>query len=95
MESSKRISLATKWIVHQASQLRNLFSLPETVSFKLYLETSIALISCPNLQAKGASDEYNIINYGIGGQIEVHVDYWNEDNKREGEGHLFLLPFFG
>ena len=50
-------------------------------------------------QEDGASDEYNIINYGIGGQIEVrsdrnfrsimfnkkvHVDYWNTDNKRIG-----------
>jgi len=32
---------------------------------------------------KGASDDYNIINYGIGGQIEIHVDYWNINNKRE------------
>ena len=50
-QSSKRISLATSWIVDQEP---------------------------------GASDEYNIINYGLGGQIEVHVDYWNTDNKRPG-----------
>ena len=50
-QSSKRISLATNWIVDQEP---------------------------------GASDEYNIINYGLGGQIEVHVDYWNTDNKRKG-----------
>ena len=51
-------------------------------------------------QEKHASDEYNVINYGLGGevqehfshtateiysgQIEVHVDYWNTDNKRQG-----------
>ena len=51
IQSSKRISLATNWIVDQEP---------------------------------GASDEYNIINYGLGGQIEVHVDYWNTDNKRRG-----------
>ena len=49
---------------------------------------------------KAASDPYSIINYGLGGQIEVkimftlcvpiyqqlqvHVDYWGEENKREG-----------
>ena len=31
-----------------------------------------------------ASDEYNIINYGLGGQIELHVDYWSRENKRRG-----------
>ena len=31
-----------------------------------------------------ASDEYNIINYGLGGQIELHVDYWSKENKRRG-----------
>ena len=58
-QSSKRISLATNWIVDQEP---------------------------------GASDEYNIINYGLGGQIEVHVDYWNRDNKRKGgaRGATFL-----
>ena len=46
-----------------------------------------------------ASDPYSIINYGLGGQIEVnivlhliwmcwqfqvHVDYWGKENKRAG-----------
>ena len=39
-------------------------------------------------QEKGASDEYNVINYGLGGQIEVHVDYWNTDNKRLGGARI-------
>ncbi|XP_023332537.1 uncharacterized protein LOC111704516 [Eurytemora carolleeae] len=55
MSSSKRISLATKWIVHTQ---------------------------------KWASDEYSLINYGIGGQIEVHVDYWNHENKRRGGSRI-------
>ena len=39
-------------------------------------------------QEKHASDEYNVINYGICGQIEVHVDYWNTDNKRPGGARI-------
>jgi len=35
-----------------------------------------------------ASDPYSIINYGLGGQIEVHVDYWGEENKRAGGARL-------
>ena len=44
-------------------------------------------------QEPAASDEYHVINYGLGGQIEVHVDYWSEDNKRAGGARLatFLL----
>lgn len=44
---SKRLSLATRWIIHQS-----------------YL----------------ASEHYHLINYGIGGQIEVHVDFWGPGN---------------
>lgn len=39
-------------------------------------------------QERHASDEYNVINYGLGGQIEVHVDYWNTDNKRAGGARI-------
>ena len=61
--TSRRISLATKWIVDQE---------------------------------KGASDEYNVINYGLGGQIEVHVDYWNTDNKRLGGARIStFLTYLG
>ena len=35
-------------------------------------------------QEEAASDPYSVINYGLGGQIEVHVDYWSEENKRAG-----------
>ena len=28
-------------------------------------------------------DDYSLINYGIGGQIEIHVDYWNALNKEQ------------
>ena len=41
-------------------------------------------MSNSSVEDEEASDDYNIINYGIGGQIEVHVDYWNADNKRAG-----------
>ena len=48
LHTSQKISLATRWLVHQS-----------------YL----------------AAEHYHLINYGIGGQIEVHVDYWGTENS--------------
>ena len=41
---SRRISLATRWMIHQ--------------------------------RPDSSSEQYHVINYGIGGQIEVHLDNW-------------------
>ena len=50
-----------------------------------------------HVENEDASDDYNIINYGIGGQIEVHVDYWNKENKRAGlilnEENFLMVSF--
>ena len=59
------------------------FDLARTTSQRISLATRWVVD-----QEKGASDEYNVINYGLGGQIEVHVDYWNTDNKRLGGARI-------
>ena len=48
-------------------------SLPHTTteaSKRLSLATRWSLLKYTS------SEHYHVINYGIGGQIEVHVDYW-------------------
>ena len=45
--SSKRISDATQWMVHQRQGI--------------------------------SSEQYHLINYGIGGNIDVHVDWWGKN----------------
>ena len=50
-------------------------------------------MSDSHVKDKGASDDYNIINYGIGGQIEVHVDYWSQENKRKGALMVLIIQY--
>jgi hypothetical protein len=59
--SSRRISLATRWLVHQSPW---------------------------------ASEHYHVINYGIGGQIEVHVDHWGP-GKYKHPGGARTVTFLG
>ena len=63
MAMSKRLSLATRWLVHQRYT---------------------------------ASEHYHFINYGIGGQIEVHVDFWGvgQYDTHPGEIDHFLPKRF-
>ena len=51
--------------------------------FPFFEETSarISLATKWVVRERDASDEYQIINYGAGGQIDIHVDYWNEVTK--------------
>ena len=44
-----------------------------------------------------SSEQYHLINYGIGGQIEVHVDYWGPGIVKSNLGdyiHIYLKKVY-
>lgn len=42
-----------------------------------------------------ASEHYHVINYGIGGQIEVHVDYWGPGKYETHPGGDRIVTLLG
>merc|ERR1712156_968089 len=63
LDASKRLSLASRWLIHQRYT---------------------------------ASEHYHLINYGIGGQIEVHADFWGQgkyDQHPGGDRTVTILGY--
>ena len=48
----------------------------ETMSRRISLATRWMIHQRPD----SSSEQYHVINYGIGGQIEVHLDNWGPDS---------------
>merc|ERR1712141_26283 len=87
-------TITNYYVSHRISKRQNIeegdHNMTSTSSKRISQSTQWVVNQRPGV----SSEQYHLINYGIGGTIEVHVDYWGK-KRHQHPGGARMVTFLG